>query len=214
MGWNAGERPCGGQFWAGPEPSAVPAALTALATVYTVAMDRPVTTHRTWLDSADLRLYRSGMALTATAGPDGDERSLELSSADGSTVTAGPDTLGWPRLLACLPDQLRPRLEPVLGVRALLPVVQVIRHVRHRQVARRRGQDRAAAGPRTSGHDLREPRPAARRAVADPAAGVRRGRRARRPDRAAAPGWFVTTASATRRRCAPRGVDPDATPGR
>ena len=65
------------------------------------------------------------MALTATAGPDGDEHSLELSGADGATVTAGPDTLGWPRLLACLPDQLRPRLEPVLGVRALLPVVQV-----------------------------------------------------------------------------------------
>jgi CHAD domain-containing protein len=99
--------------------------LTALATVYTVAMGRPVTTHRTWLDSADFRLYRSGMALMVTAGPDGDDHSLELSSTDGATITAGPDTLGWPRLLACLPYQLRPRLEPVLGVRALLPVVQV-----------------------------------------------------------------------------------------
>ena len=117
--------PGGGQFWAGPEPSAVTAALTALATAYTVAMGRPVTTHRMWLDSADFRLYRSGMALMATAGPDGDERSLELSSPDGATVTAGSDTLGWPRLLAGLPYQLRPRLEPVLGVRALLPVVQV-----------------------------------------------------------------------------------------
>ena len=64
------------------------------------------------------------MALTATASADGDEDTLELSSADGATVTAGPDTLGWPRLLAGLPDELRPRLEPVLGVRALLPVVQ------------------------------------------------------------------------------------------
>jgi CHAD domain-containing protein len=116
--------PGGGQFWAGPEPSAVPAALTALATICTVAMGRPVTTRRMWLDSADLRLYRSGMALTATAAQDSDEYSLELSSADGATITAGPDTRGWPRLLAGLPDQLRPRLEPVLGVRALLPVVQ------------------------------------------------------------------------------------------
>ena len=116
--------PGGGQFWAGPEPSAVPAALTALASVYTVAMGRPVTTRRIWLDSADWRLYRKGMALTATASADSDEYTLELSSADGATVTAGPDTLGWPRLLAGLPDQLRPRLEPVLGVRALLPVVQ------------------------------------------------------------------------------------------
>ena len=116
--------PGGGKFWAGPEPSAVPAALTALASVYTVAMGRPVSTRRIWLDSADWRLYRKGMALTATASADSDDYTLELSSTDGATVTAGPDTLGWPRLLAGLPEQLRPRLEPVLGVRALLPVVQ------------------------------------------------------------------------------------------
>jgi CHAD domain-containing protein len=119
--------PDGGQFWAGPEPSTVTAALTALASVYTVAMGRPVTTHRMWLDSADLRLYRRGMALMVTLGPDGDEQSLELSSTDGATVSVGPDTLGWPRLVACLPHQLRPLLEPVLGVRALLPMVQVSR---------------------------------------------------------------------------------------
>jgi CHAD domain-containing protein len=117
--------PGGGQFWAGPEPSAVTGALTALATAYTVAMDQPVLTRRMWLDSADFRLYRSGMALMATAGPDGDEHGLELSSRDGATVTAGSDSLGWPRLLACLPYDLRPCLEPVLGVRALLPVVRV-----------------------------------------------------------------------------------------
>jgi CHAD domain-containing protein len=116
--------PGGGRFWAGPEPSAVPAALTALGSIYTVVMSRPVTKRRIWLDSADWRLYRKGMALTATASAGSDEYTLELSSADGTSVTAGPDTLGWPRLLAGLPEQLRPRLEPVLGVRALLPVVQ------------------------------------------------------------------------------------------
>ena len=36
--------PGGGQFWAGPERSAVPAALAALAASYTVAMDRPIAT--------------------------------------------------------------------------------------------------------------------------------------------------------------------------
>jgi CHAD domain-containing protein len=76
-----------------------------------------------WLDSIDMRLYRSGMALTAVEGPDGGCM-LELSHTDGATVTAGPDTLGWPRLLAGLPDDLRPHLEPVLGVRALLPMVE------------------------------------------------------------------------------------------
>jgi hypothetical protein len=56
-------------------------------------MGRPVTTRRTWLDSADWRLYRAGRALTATtgtdatAGRDGRDRAarggqtLELSSA-------------------------------------------------------------------------------------------------------------------------------------
>ena len=79
---------------------------------------------RIWLDSVDWRLYRKGMALTATATADSDECTLELSARDGVTVIAGPDSLGWPRLLAGLPGPLRPRLEPVLGVRALLPVVQ------------------------------------------------------------------------------------------
>jgi CHAD domain-containing protein len=115
----------GGQFWAGPEPSAVPAALAALAAGYTVALDRPVATRRMWLDSIDLRLYRRGMALTAVEGPDGGGAMLELSRADRPTVTAGPDTLGWPRLVASLPQELRPHLEPVLEVRALLPMAEV-----------------------------------------------------------------------------------------
>src|SRR3954470_20924877 len=114
----------GGRFWVGLEPSAVPAALTALAADYAVAMDPPVATRRMWLDSIDLRLYRSGMALTAVAGPDGGGCMLELRRTDGATVTAGPDTLGWPRLLAGLSDDLRPHLQPVLGVRALLPMVE------------------------------------------------------------------------------------------
>lgn len=115
----------GGVLWTSPQPSAISAAMRALAGTYTVAMGRPVTARRTWLDSVDRRLYRAGLALTATAGAAGGAETVELSGADGATVTAGPDTAGWPRLLGGLPDELRPRLEPVLGVRALLPMVQV-----------------------------------------------------------------------------------------
>jgi CHAD domain-containing protein len=114
-----------GVLWSSPRPSALSAALRALAGSYTVELGRPVTARRTWLDSVDRRLYRAGMALTATAGAAGGAETLELHGVDGTSVTAGPDTAGWPRLLAGLPDQLRPRLEPVLGVRALLPTVQV-----------------------------------------------------------------------------------------
>ena len=115
----------GGVLWSSPQPSATSAALTALASSYTLAMGRPETARRTWLDCADQRLYRAGMALTATAAGNTGAETLELRGPDGATVTAGPDTGGWPRRLAGLPDELRPRLEPVLGVRALLPVVRV-----------------------------------------------------------------------------------------
>src|SRR3954467_3922644 len=71
-----------GQFWVGLEPSAVPAALTALAADYAVALDPPVATRRVGLDTIDLRLYRSGMALAAVEGPDGGECGLTLSLTD------------------------------------------------------------------------------------------------------------------------------------
>jgi CHAD domain-containing protein len=114
-----------GVLWISPHPSAISAAFCALAGTYTVVMGRPATARRSWLDSVDRRLYRAGMALTATTGTDGRAETLELRGADGATMTAGPDTAGWPRLLDGLPGELRSRLEPVLGVRALLPMVQV-----------------------------------------------------------------------------------------
>jgi CHAD domain-containing protein len=114
-----------GVLWSSPRPSAISAALQALEGTYTVAMGRSAMTRRTWLDTADRRLYRAGMALAATAGADGGAETLQLSGPDGVSVTAGPDSAGWPRLLAGLPEELRRRLGPVLGVRALLPAVQV-----------------------------------------------------------------------------------------
>jgi CHAD domain-containing protein len=117
--------PDGEQVWAGSGPSAIPAALKALANRYTVTMSRAVTNRRIWLDSADWRLHRKGMSLTATAATDSDEYALELIGPDDTVLTAGPDSVGWPRLLAGLPDPLRSALEPILGVRALTPVIQV-----------------------------------------------------------------------------------------
>jgi CHAD domain-containing protein len=116
--------PGGEQVWAGSGPSAIPDGLKAMAGKYTVSMGRPVTTRTIWLDSADWRLYRKGMALTATAAADTDGYTLELHTLDDGILTTGPDPLGWPRLLAGLPGALQPDLEPVLGVRALTPVVQ------------------------------------------------------------------------------------------
>jgi CHAD domain-containing protein len=113
-----------GVLWSSPQPSVISAALRALAGTYTVAMGRPVAAQRTWLDSVDRRLYRAGMALAAT-GADGAAARLELSGPNGTIVTAGPDTGCWPRLLAGLPAELQPPLEPVVGVRALLPLVRV-----------------------------------------------------------------------------------------
>src|SRR5664280_1374321 len=117
--------PGGEQVWAGPQPSAVASALKALATSYTVVMSRPVRMRTRWMDTADWRLYRKGLALTARAPEDGDDYTLELSDPDGGILTAGSDTRGWPRLLAGLPEPLRANLEPIVGIRALMPVVQV-----------------------------------------------------------------------------------------
>ena len=165
----------------------------------------PVTTHRMWLDSADFRLYRSGMALMVTAGPDGDEHGLELSGSDGETVTVGSDTLGWPRLLACLPHQLRPRLEPVLGVRALLPVVRESGTSVGGRLLDGEGKTVCASsmsvrvsgsrGRLSAGLRLIPLRGYA--AVAARAGGIAHG-----------PGWCVSTGPATRRHCALRGSTP------
>jgi hypothetical protein len=71
---------------------------------------------------------------------------LELSGPNGTIVTAGPDTGCWPRLLAVLPAELQPPLEPVVGVRALLPLVRVTGSSVAGRLLDGRGQDRAAAG--------------------------------------------------------------------
>ncbi|HEY2551258.1 MAG TPA: CHAD domain-containing protein [Streptosporangiaceae bacterium] len=89
---------------------------------------RKHTLRRTWLDTFDWRLYRSGLTLEQVCGSTGPAQ-LMLTGRDGEVlavqqVPAG-ERVSWPALLGKLPDgPLRARLEPVAGVRALLPVAR------------------------------------------------------------------------------------------
>ncbi len=87
---------------------------------------RSRTVRRTWLDSFDWRLFRAGLTLEFVTGRGTAE--LVLTGRDGELVAAvptGDEQLRWPGLVDQLPvGPLREQLAPVLGVRALLPVVR------------------------------------------------------------------------------------------
>jgi CHAD domain-containing protein len=89
---------------------------------------RKQTLRRTWLDTFDWRLYRSGLTLEQASGGTGPLR-LTLTGRDGEVLAeqqlpAG-HRISWPALLTALPDgPLLARLGPVAGVRALLPVAR------------------------------------------------------------------------------------------
>jgi CHAD domain-containing protein len=128
--------------WTSPDTATVTEALRSLGASYTVVLQRPSTLHRIWLDSADWRLLRAGLALvvvrpaggrradaagtSATSGTSGvgSETTLELHVPDDVPLSVPVDRGPWPRRVDGLPEQLRTRLGPVLGVRALLPVVE------------------------------------------------------------------------------------------
>jgi CHAD domain-containing protein len=102
--------------------------------------DRPRTLRRTWLDTFDWRLYRSGLTLELTAGSPAE---LTLTGRDGELIAALATTdsgdsvrrIRWPALLTALPTgSLRDRLGPVVGVRALLPVARAASRVHERRV--------------------------------------------------------------------------------
>jgi CHAD domain-containing protein len=102
---------------------------------------------RIWLDTFDWRLYRAGLSLEQQAGASGTE--LVLTGRDGERLAAQPvgsansgnhragnDRAGnhsagnqggpsWPSLIMALPPgPLRELLEPVVGIRALMPVAR------------------------------------------------------------------------------------------
>ena len=87
---------------------------------------RASTYRRTWLDTFDWRLYRAGLTLEQVTTRTVAE--LTLTGRDGATLASERLQSGvvkWPSLLTALPPgPLRELLEPVAGVRALLPVAK------------------------------------------------------------------------------------------
>ncbi len=102
---------------------------------------------RTWLDTFDWRLYRAGLSLEQQAGGSGTElvltgrdgerlAGLPVSNARGGNNSGGNNSGGnssggnnsgpsWPSLITALPPSpLRELLEPVVGIRALMPVAR------------------------------------------------------------------------------------------
>ena len=97
---------------------------------------RSVTLRRLWLDTFDWRLYRSGLTLEQVSRRGATE--MVLTGRDGEVIAADnvarhPARAGWP--LGALPlGPLRDHLEPVVGVRALLPVARAVSAVRDQRV--------------------------------------------------------------------------------
>jgi CHAD domain-containing protein len=95
------------------------------------------TCRRTWLDTFDWRLYRAGLALEQTAGHG--TVGLTLTGRDGEILAAeqlagGHGTQRWPGKLDALPaGPLREQIEPVVGVRALLPVARATSRLSERR---------------------------------------------------------------------------------
>ncbi len=119
---------------AGAEPDEVlklPGSAFALSDVI-----RSATLRRLWLDTFDWRLYRSGLTLEQVSRRGTAE--MVLTGRDGSVIAADhvawrPVRARWP--LDALPlGPLRDHLEPVVGVRALLPVARAVSAVRDQRV--------------------------------------------------------------------------------
>jgi CHAD domain-containing protein len=97
------------------------------------AAGRPVTLRRTWLDTFDWRLYRSGLTLEQVSSRGSTE--IVLTGRDGENLGSQEGRPAWPATLDALPlGPLRDRLGPVAGVRALLPVARASSAVSQRRV--------------------------------------------------------------------------------
>jgi CHAD domain-containing protein len=94
------------------------------------------TCRRTWLDTFDWRLYRAGLALEQRTSREAVD--LTLTGRDAEVLAAeriDPDTAPpWPAKLDGLPaGPLYELLEPVVGVRALLPVARATSRLSERR---------------------------------------------------------------------------------
>jgi CHAD domain-containing protein len=118
---------------AGARPDVLTTLADAVADDMAWVNGGPVSTcRRTWLDTFDWRLYRAGLALEQVTAQG--RVQLTLTGRDGDVIAserlARDAKLGWPSLLTALPPgPLRELLDPVVGVRALLPVARAASHV-------------------------------------------------------------------------------------
>ena len=105
--------------------------------------DRTRALRRTWLDTFDWRLYRSGLTLEQVSsrgmtqitltGRDGEVIAAQQVSPRRSDAAGGP--VKWPSLLGALPaGLLQEHLLPVVGVRALLPVARAVSRLSDKRV--------------------------------------------------------------------------------
>jgi CHAD domain-containing protein len=123
----------------GDRASAPRRVATALQPRFTVVKDAPRHARQVWLDTFDWRLHAAGLVLRQVSSARGGELLLTTSAGDAlaaqplvSPVTpgilngSGPAAPRWPALLGAIPaGPLRERLDPVVEIRALLPLAQV-----------------------------------------------------------------------------------------
>lgn len=102
----------------------------ALSTAYTVHAEPATTLQWTWLDTADWRLHRAGIALREERRGRQRELVVEGRGLDGAggdtTLTASAGGVTWPsRLDRITASPVRDAIAGTVGVRALLPVAEV-----------------------------------------------------------------------------------------
>ena len=99
----------------------------ALASLGERQLQRPVTQRRTWFDTFDWRLHRAGCLLALEQQP-GQVQLCRRSLADNQLLARAATTAAapMPRFVRELePGPLRRELEPIVEMRALLPVARV-----------------------------------------------------------------------------------------
>lgn len=96
----------------------------ALEPRFTVVPETSRRARQVWLDTFDGRLHAAGLTLRQVAGAGSGE--LVLSTPEGADVACEPlRAPRWPGLLDVIPaGRLRDRLDPVVEVRALLPLAR------------------------------------------------------------------------------------------
>jgi CHAD domain-containing protein len=96
----------------------------ALGPRFTVIQEARGPARQVWLDTFDGRLQAAGLVLRQVTGSRSGE--LVLSTSAGADVASAPlRAPRWPRLLDVIPaGALRDRLDPVVGIRALLPLAR------------------------------------------------------------------------------------------